>query len=160
MVENGGWVEFSAAIVQSDERGAGAFVLVPASVVEALGGGGRIPVECSFDGEPYRGSVVNMGAGPCIGVLKSIREKLKKGRGDALNVCIRRDERERTVDTPLELADALAKDAPAKAHFDALSYSRKREYCQWVSQAKREETRKKRADEALLLLAQGKPLKT
>jgi hypothetical protein len=59
--------------------GGGHLVRVPASVVEALGGKGRIPVRATFDGEPYRGSVVRMGGHACIGVRKSILEQIGAG---------------------------------------------------------------------------------
>lgn len=39
----------------------GAFIEIPAAVLNALGGGGRIKVNASFDGHPYRGSIVSMG---------------------------------------------------------------------------------------------------
>jgi hypothetical protein len=47
---------FEAKIEETD-RG-GAFVAVPADVVDALGGKGRIPVRATFDGVAYEGSVV------------------------------------------------------------------------------------------------------
>ncbi|MEU6583321.1 DUF1905 domain-containing protein [Nocardia sp. NPDC046763] len=39
-------------------------------VIAALGGGGRIPVQATFDGILYRGSIANMGAGPCLSLLR------------------------------------------------------------------------------------------
>ena len=44
--------------------GGGHLVRVPPEVVAALGGKGRIPVRATFDGVPYRGSVVRMGGTP------------------------------------------------------------------------------------------------
>ncbi|MGV9613375.1 DUF1905 domain-containing protein [Nocardia xishanensis] len=60
-------------------RGGGAYIAVSADVVAALGGGGRIPVCASFEGVECTGSIVSMGGGPCLGVLKAIRERLGKG---------------------------------------------------------------------------------
>jgi hypothetical protein len=40
---------------------------VPSEVVDEPGGKGRIPVTASFDGVPYRGSVVRMGGDAVIG---------------------------------------------------------------------------------------------
>ena len=65
-------------------RGGGAWVRVPPDVVEALGGGGRIRVEATFDGLPYTGSVVSMGSSPCIGILKAIRSQIGKDVGDTV----------------------------------------------------------------------------
>lgn len=68
--------------------GGGHVVRVPASAVEALGGKGRIPVCATFDGQPYRGSVVRMGGHPCIGVRKSILEQIGAGIGSEIAVTL------------------------------------------------------------------------
>ncbi|WP_378733498.1 YdeI/OmpD-associated family protein [Nocardia brasiliensis] len=123
--------------------GGGAYVAVPAEVVAALGGGGRIPVEARFDGIEYRGSIVDMGSGPCLGVLKSIRTELSKGPGDQVSVTVARDDAERTVEVPDDLAAAL-RNADLRATFDALSFSRRREHVTAVTGAKRPDTRARR----------------
>ena len=125
--------------------GGGAFVSIPDDVVKKLGGGGRIAVEASVDGVPYRGSIVSMGAGPCLGVLKAIRAQLGKDVGDSVTVIVERDDRPRTVDVPEDLAAALKK-AKARAAFDALSFSHRREHVMWIEEAKRAETRARRVN--------------
>lgn len=132
---------FEAVIEEA--RGGGALVPIPDSVIEALGGGGRIPVEATFDGVAYRGSIVSMGGLRCLGILKSIREQLGKGPGDTVTVTVARDEAERTVTVPDDLAAALDQ-AGVRDHFDALSYSHRREYVQWIEEAKRPDTRARR----------------
>lgn len=57
---------------------------------------------------------------------------------------------------PDGLAAALKKNKKAQATFDGFSYSNKKEYVEWISEAKREETRQKRLATALEWLAQGK----
>ncbi len=59
-------------------------------------GRGRAKVHATFDGQPYDGSVVNMGVtddegNVCyvIGLLKAIRARLGKGEGDVVHVVIR-----------------------------------------------------------------------
>jgi hypothetical protein len=123
--------------------GGGALVAVPAGVVEALGGGGRIPVRATFDGVPYQGSIVSMGGQQCLGLLKSIREQLGKAPGDRVVVTLERDDAERTVTVPDDLAAALT-EAGAADVFGRLSYSHQREYVSWISEAKRPETRQRR----------------
>ncbi|WP_280369234.1 YdeI/OmpD-associated family protein [Nocardia wallacei] len=126
-------------------RGGGAYVPVPGEVVAALGGGGRIPVLATFDGVEYRGSIVSMGDGPCIGLVKNIRTALGKRPGDTVTVTVARDTAERTAAVPDELAAALAAGG-LRDRFDRLSYSRRREYADWVSSAKRAETRTRRIE--------------
>lgn len=59
-------------------------------------------------------------------------------------------------DTPDDLAAALDKNATAKATFDAFPPSCKREYVDWIVEAKREETRAKRLAQAVAWMAEGK----
>jgi hypothetical protein len=133
---------FDAPIVEA--RGGGACVMVPAAVVEALGGGGRIPVQVTFDGIPYAGSIVSMGGGDkVLGVLKDIRTRLGKGPGDTLTITIERDEQERSVVVPADLAAALA-EAGRTDTFAAVSYSKQRAAVQSIEAAKAAETRARR----------------
>ena len=57
---------------------------------------------------------------------------------------------------PADLKQALAKNARARAAFEAFSPSHRREYVQWIEEAKHEETRKKRLGTAIDWLAEGK----
>jgi len=135
-------VEHFDAEIVAVERG-GAFVTVPAGVVDALGGGGRITVLATFDGHPYQGSVVTMGGGKVLGVRKDVQRAIGKGPGDRVAVTLERDDTERTVTVPDDLAAALDA-AGRRAAFDALSYSHQREYVMWIDEAKRADTRARR----------------
>ncbi len=73
----------------------GAYVPFPYDIREEFGKG-RVKVHATFDGEPYDGSVVNMGiknddGSVCyiIGILKDIRIKIGKQVGDPVSVTIR-----------------------------------------------------------------------
>jgi bifunctional DNA-binding transcriptional regulator/antitoxin component of YhaV-PrlF toxin-antitoxin module len=87
------------AIIQSSEVGkGGAYVVFPYDI-RAEFGKGRVKVHATFDGEPYDGSLVNMGVkntngGVCyiIGVLKEIRAKIGKKIGDTVKITIRERE--------------------------------------------------------------------
>jgi uncharacterized protein YdeI (YjbR/CyaY-like superfamily) len=54
------------------------------------------------------------------------------------------------------LTAALAKNLTAKAAFDAFSPSRKREYIDWISEAKGEDTRQRRLTQAIEWISEGK----
>ena len=56
---------------------------------------------------------------------------------------------------PPELIQALAADPDARAAFDALPPSHKREYATWIAEAKRDETRASRAAKAIEMLRSG-----
>jgi uncharacterized protein YdeI (YjbR/CyaY-like superfamily) len=58
---------------------------------------------------------------------------------------------------PADFSAALNKNKKARAAFENFSYSHKKEYLQWITEAKREETRARRIKTAIQWLAQGKP---
>lgn len=60
------------------------------------------------------------------------------------------------AEVPPELAAALAEDRAAQASFDAFPPSARREYCAWIGEAKRPETRARRVAEAVARLREGK----
>ncbi|MEU0096676.1 YdeI/OmpD-associated family protein [Kribbella sp. NPDC006257] len=138
------------AIIQS-ATGGGAYVEVPAEVVTALGGGGRIPVEATFDGIPYRGSIASMGGCLALGILKQIRTELGKAPGDPITVTVIRDTAERTIDVPDDFAAALTA-AGARETFDNLSFSHRREHITAITEAKKPETRARRITKAVEML--------
>ena len=77
----------------ADNKG-GAYVAFPYNI-RAEFGKGRVKVHATFDGEPYQGSIVNMGVknddgSICyvIGILKDIRTKIGKQPGDIVRVTI------------------------------------------------------------------------
>jgi len=139
-------VTFRAPIRPSGRGGGGHLVDVPTEVVEALGGKGRIPVTATFDGVPYRGSIVRMGGGAVLGVQKAIMAEAGVRVGDSLTVVVRNDEGPREVEVPVDLAEALARNGAARAAFEGLSFSHKREYVRSITEAKRPQTRARRIE--------------
>lgn len=130
-------------------RGGGAIVVVPPEVAGALGGG-RLRVRGSLNGIGFSSSTMPMGGGRvCLGVHKATRESAGVSFGDTVAVTVERDESPRELLVPPELADALAADDVAAAAFDRLSFTRRREYAESISGAKREETRARRLRQVL-----------
>ena len=73
----------------------GAYIEFPYDIRKEFGKG-RVKVHAEFDGEPYAGSIVNMGmknedGSVCyiIGILKDIRRKINKQPGDKIKVSIK-----------------------------------------------------------------------
>jgi uncharacterized protein YdeI (YjbR/CyaY-like superfamily) len=60
------------------------------------------------------------------------------------------------ANVPEALAEALARDDLATAAFEGFPPSCRREYCEWIGEAKRPETRDKRVAEAIGWLREGK----
>jgi len=79
--------EFDATIIKVPDID-GAYIEIPFDV-KAEFGKGRVPVNATFDGEPYAGSLVRMKT-PChiLGIRKDIREKIGKQPGDIIKVTL------------------------------------------------------------------------
>ncbi len=139
---------FDAEILDAG-RGGG-YIEFPHDTRKEFGTGGRVPVKASFDGHPYRGSLVPMG-GPrhILPILKEIRVALGKGSGDRVRVVIEPDTEARTVEVPPELAAALEKHPSAKKAFDELSYTHRKEHARAVAEAKAAETKERRIQRVL-----------
>lgn len=95
MMSGGSGTYAFEAVIQSVPDQDGAYVVVPIDIRAELGKG-RLKVHASFDGEPYEGSVVNMGVknpdgSVCyvIGIRKDIRAKIGKQPGDTVRVILR-----------------------------------------------------------------------
>jgi hypothetical protein len=80
------------AVIQKVPDIDGAYVKIPFDVKEEFGKG-RVAVHAGFDGEPYDGSLVNMGlknedGSVCyvLGIRKDIRAKIGKQPGDTILV--------------------------------------------------------------------------
>jgi hypothetical protein len=136
-------------------RGGGAFVLVPFDVKEAFGSG-RPKVRALIDGHEYRGSLANMGQGHCLGIRKDVRAAIGKEVGDSVHIDVTLDTEPRTVTVPDELEAAFAEAPEARSRYEGLSYTHRREFAEWVSEAKQQETRDRRARKAVEMVLQGK----
>jgi hypothetical protein len=138
------------AVLRADPTGTGTFIRVPPDVQAKLGLKGRPKINSVIAGSPYRGSLMPMGDGSfCLGVLKSIREAAGAKRGDTVTVELAIDTAPRIVVMPSDLARAIGRDQRAKAAWDKLSYTNKREMARSLEEAKRPETRERRLAAAL-----------
>ena len=142
---------FKAVINAGD--GGGAWVDVPFDVEKAFAKK-RVPIRATIDGVPYRGSLVRMG-GDChmLLILKAIREKIGKQAGDKVSVTLQEDQAPRKVEIPADVQRALRLKPRAGDFFGKLAYSHQREYVQWIEGAKRVETRERRIEKMITLLA-------
>ena len=62
----------------------------------------------------------------------------------------------KTIRAPADLLAALRNNPQARAGYEALSPSHKREYIEWITEARRDETRRQRVDTAVEWMAEGK----
>lgn len=153
-----GPLAFEAVLERADVSGSSAFVPFPFDVAELFGTRGRVPVNATFDGIPYRGSLVIYGSGHMILVLGEIRARIGKQAGDTVAVTISLDTEPRVVELDDDIVQAWT-DAGVFDTFRSQSYSHQREYALWIGEAKRAETRANRIAKAAGMIAEGRKLK-
>jgi uncharacterized protein YdeI (YjbR/CyaY-like superfamily) len=100
----------------------------------------------------HRGSIVRMGGVMMLGVTKAIMAEAGAGPGDVLDVVIEKDEAPREVEVPPDLTKALKRKLAARAVWDGLSFSHRREYVSYIVEAKKEETRARRVERTIQAL--------
>ncbi|MDQ0615143.1 hypothetical protein QF046_002784 [Microbacterium sp. W4I4] len=93
--------------------------------------------------------LARMGGKNLIGFSKAVRAEMAVELGDEFDAVISADTAERTVEIPEALAAALASDPVARAAFDALSYSRRKEMARSIADAKQDATRERRVAKTL-----------
>lgn len=143
------------AVIEDAGKG-GAYVTIPFDVEEEYGRK-RVKVLASFNGEPYRGSLVRMGTpGHILGVQKAIRAKIGKTIGDSIKVTVEEDTARREVTIPKDLKRALEENTGAMETFTGLSNSHQHEYVQWIGGAKSMETRQDRIAQTIVHLFKEK----
>lgn len=89
-------------------------------------------------------------------VLAHIRKAMKLNEDGVKMPAARKAASKLPPEMPEDLVAALNKDNAAKATFDAFPPSCRREYIEWIVEAKREETRAKRLVQTVEWLAEGK----
>lgn len=134
---------------------AAAFLLTDAQVAE-LGGGKRAAVKVTVEGRSVRVRLSVMGGKNCIGFSKANRDALGIAIGDEVLARIELDSAPREVAVPAELTQAMASRPVVIELFNNLTESQQNEFSTWVSSAKQQATRDRRAAKAVDLIAEGK----
>jgi hypothetical protein len=138
-------------------RGPAAAVILDDEQVALVGEGAkRFPVAATINGFTWRTTVTRMRGEFLLGLSREVREGAGVQAGDSAEVTLVLDTAPREVEVPEALASALAGDPTAMAAFDALAYTHRKEYCRWIEEAKRPETRERRVGRALSMLREGK----
>ena len=145
--------KFDAEIQEG--RGGGAYVVFPYDVEKEFGTNGKVPVAATIDGVPDKSALMRMGMPHHIlGVPKAIRAQKNKQPGDVVTIVLWKDDEPREVAVPPEL-QARMKKAGVLPFFESLSFTHRKEYCRWITEAKKDETRARRLDKAIELLTDG-----
>ena len=145
--------KFKARIEEG--QGGGAYVLFPYGTQKEFATNGKVPVKATFEGVPYAGSLVKYGhPHHMLGMPKAIREQIAKRPGDTVQIVVWKDEEVRTVQVPAEFERLIKKEGLLSV-FNELGYTHRKEYCRWITDAKKEETRLRRLQKAIQMLKKG-----
>lgn len=129
---------------------------LPFDAAKFFGTRGRVPVRCTVNGFPLRTSIFPTGDGTHYMVLnRDVRAGAKVKGGETVTVKMERDTEPRVITPHPDLARALKANREARAAWDKLSYSNQREHARSVEEAKRPETRQRRVERAIAVLAAG-----
>lgn len=146
---------FRARIGGEDGRaksaGEVAFLELAFDVKEAFGKA-RPPVIVRVNGYAYPSTVAVYDGKSYLPVRRSHREAAKVKVGDEVDVVVTLDTTERTVALPADLEAALRSRPHAKAAWDGLSFSHRKEHVDAIEQAKKAETRARRIEKAVAMV--------
>jgi bifunctional DNA-binding transcriptional regulator/antitoxin component of YhaV-PrlF toxin-antitoxin module len=145
-------LRFSAPMQEAS--GGGRWVEIPADVAATFPEK-RAPVCAVVNGHEYRSRISAYGGRSYLGLRAELRREAGIDVGDVLDIELTIDDQPRVVEEPSEFATALAGSPEARQRFDALSYTHRKEYARWVGEAKRQETRDRRAAKSVEMLLAG-----
>jgi len=133
-------------------QGSNVGIEVPEDVVASLGAGKRVPVVVTLNGHVYPSTIAVMGGRYLVPVSAQIRKDAGVAGGEEHEVTLEHDTSSRDTPVPDDLAAALDA-AGARAAFDALAPSRRKEHVRQVESAKAEDTRARRVAKVVESLA-------
>jgi hypothetical protein len=120
--------------------------------VEATFGRKRVPIRVSVNGVTYRTTVAVYGGRYFFPMRREIREKANVPANGRVKLTIEPDTQPRVVEAPRDLLTAIRKDAAALATWKRWSFSHQRETVDWITSAKKPETRARRVEKAVSML--------
>lgn len=145
-------LRFEAKLVAAGPHGTWCHLHFPLDIERTFGTRGRVPVSGTINGFKFRSSLMPMGGKHYLCINSAMQAGAKAGPGDAARFVMERDDKPRTVAVPPTLKKALAANPKARAVFEKLSYSHRKEYAQWIGQAKQPETVQRRLKKLVPLL--------
>jgi hypothetical protein len=134
--------KFTTIVKTAGKTAAG--IVVPPEIVEALGSGRNPKVIVSVNGYTFRGTVQVSSGQFMLSFSADKREASGVNGGDQVEVTLELDTEPRTVEVPEDLRAALSAKAGAMEAFEAVAYSRRKEFVRQVNEAKSKETRERR----------------
>jgi bifunctional DNA-binding transcriptional regulator/antitoxin component of YhaV-PrlF toxin-antitoxin module len=113
----------------------------------------KVPVKVTTNGYTWRSTVGNRDGIQYIVVNAAARRHAGVKAGDVVTIILEPDTEKRDIEIPLQLRKALG--AKLAEKLKSLSFSHKKEFVVWYSEAKKEDTRARRVDKMKTMLSTG-----
>lgn len=146
--------KFKATVAQAEGMSATG-IIVPDEIVEKLAAGKKPPVVVTLKGYTYRSTVAVMGGKFMLPLAKEHRDAAGVKAGDKVEVMLELDTAPREVEAPKDFAAALKKAGLTK-DFAALAFTHRKEHVRAIEEAKAPETRLRRIEKAVAMVAAKK----
>jgi hypothetical protein len=149
--------EFKSRLMAKGPGGAWNYLAIPFDVNQVFGSKAGVAVAGTINGFSFRNSLIPEGDGThSMMVSKELQTGANARAGDLVSVTLEPDKGERIISVPQELETALAENRLAAEWFDTMTYSQKKEYVDWILNAKLAATKTCRMAKAINMLAAGK----
>ena len=148
-------LQFTAKLEAHGPKGAWTALALSPKQSAALGSKVRVPVVLTVKEKPCRTSARPKGNGAhVIQINKTMQWGTGLEAGDRMKVILTIDDQPSPVIVPKDLKQALSINKVADKFSSALAHSHQKEYVDWITEAKREETRERRLRKTLCLLGE------
>jgi translation initiation factor IF-1 len=154
-------IRFKATLLRpaaSENAGSWTFLILPKSASAKLPSRSMTAIEGTINGHPFRATLEPDGQkSHWLKVNSKMREAARAEPGDVVTLEITPAEEEPEARVPVDLRKALAAAAPrARALWSEITPIARRDWIQWITSAKQQETRTRRVKNACSMLAAGK----
>jgi hypothetical protein len=153
-------IRFRAELLRpdaADESGPTSVLVMPNGAGVELPSRGLTMVEGTINGFPFRAALEPGGDNGCrLQVSKAQQNAAGACFGDMVTVEITRVDEEPEIRVPLDLLEALVAARAAQELWERITPMARREWIRWVASAKQEETRARRIENGIDMLAHGK----
>ncbi len=159
MPSNARTMSFKARLLQpaTPKNAAWSFLVLPAAVSTKLPTRSMIAVAGSFARRPFNATLEPDGQGShWLKVPRALREASGAKVGDTVALVIAPAADQPEAKVPADLRKALAATENARERWSALTPIARRDWIQWLTSAKKAETRERRVSSTLDMLASGK----
>ncbi len=146
--------EFTTKLKGDESRAdASAYFTLPFDTRDVWGKA-KVPVKVTINSYTWRSTVGNRGGQQYIVVNAEARRSAGVKAGDVVTVNLEPDAAKREIDIPTALQKALGTKLTEK--LNRLSFTHKKEFIVWYSEAKKDDTRARRTLKMKQMLAAGK----